>query len=284
MSNDWDDFVNGLANEPLPASTKATGGKDAKTTKFPCQVCQGTGLWTARRINRHGNDKCNACQGRGYFLTSERDRQKARETARATKARKLEEAIQDFERENPGVADFLRSAAQWSEFAGSLAVQLATKGFLSERQVASVYSMKAKMEAREEAKAREKAAASKPSAQVDLGPIRSMFETAVQSGYKAPTYRAAGLVINRAPDSGRNPGALYVKDTGGTYLGKIIGMDFIGKSEAREGLLAIAADPKGEAVRFGRQTGRCSCCGRELTDPVSIAAGIGPICADKWGL
>jgi hypothetical protein len=38
------------------------------------------------------------------------------------------------------------------------------------------------------------------------------------------------------------------------------------------------------AVRYGRQTGRCSCCGRELTNKASIDAGIGPICASKWGL
>lgn len=30
-------------------------------------------------------------------------------------------------------------------------------------------------------------------------------------------------------------------------------------------------------------TGRCSCCGRELTDPTRVAMGIGPICAEKWG-
>jgi hypothetical protein len=36
-------------------------------------------------------------------------------------------------------------------------------------------------------------------------------------------------------------------------------------------------------VRYGRATGNCSCCGRELTDPASIAAGIGPVCAEKYG-
>jgi hypothetical protein len=36
-------------------------------------------------------------------------------------------------------------------------------------------------------------------------------------------------------------------------------------------------------VAYGRATGSCSCCGRELTDPVSIEAGIGPICAGRFG-
>lgn len=33
------------------------------------------------------------------------------------------------------------------------------------------------------------------------------------------------------------------------------------------------------AKAFGVQTGRCMICGRELTNPDSIAQGIGPICA-----
>lgn len=38
-----------------------------------------------------------------------------------------------------------------------------------------------------------------------------------------------------------------------------------------------------EAARIGHQTGSCCICGRELTDPASIAMGIGPICIDKAG-
>jgi hypothetical protein len=33
--------------------------------------------------------------------------------------------------------------------------------------------------------------------------------------------------------------------------------------------------------RLGRQSGVCEACGRELTDPQSIAAGIGPVCGGK---
>lgn len=38
---------------------------------------------------------------------------------------------------------------------------------------------------------------------------------------------------------------------------------------------------KEEAAAFGHQFGVCCLCGRLLTDPESVAAGIGPICADK---
>lgn len=46
---------------------------------------------------------------------------------------------------------------------------------------------------------------------------------------------------------------------------------------------ALLADPHAAAVTYGRTTGRCAICGRRLTDPVSIAAGIGPICAARFG-
>jgi hypothetical protein len=97
---------------------------------------------------------------------------------------------------------------------------------------------------------------------IDLQPIRAMFETARNSGYKLPIYRTAGLVISRASDTGRNPGALYVKTEAGDYLGKILGTEYVGKPAPA--LVAIAADPRGEAIRYGQRTGSCSCCGRRV--------------------
>lgn len=37
-----------------------------------------------------------------------------------------------------------------------------------------------------------------------------------------------------------------------------------------------------QAAEFGRLTGSCCCCGRLLTDPQSIADGIGPVCKGKY--
>lgn len=39
-----------------------------------------------------------------------------------------------------------------------------------------------------------------------------------------------------------------------------------------------------QAKEYGRETGVCISCGAELTDPVSISEGLGPICASKWGM
>lgn len=45
-----------------------------------------------------------------------------------------------------------------------------------------------------------------------------------------------------------------------------------------------AADPYAAAKLYGMKTGTCSCCGRELTNSLSIELGIGPICREKFGL
>jgi hypothetical protein len=47
-------------------------------------------------------------------------------------------------------------------------------------------------------------------------------------------------------------------------------------------LLKVEADPRAAAAADGILTGRCSCCSRPLTDPVSIKLGIGPICILKF--
>lgn len=44
----------------------------------------------------------------------------------------------------------------------------------------------------------------------------------------------------------------------------------------------LASDPKAAAIAFGHKTGSCCICGRTLTDPESVKAGIGPICAAKF--
>lgn len=124
--------------------------------------------------------------------------------------------------------------------------------------------------------------------EVDLSPIHTMFEKAQASGLKKLAYRAEGLVLSLAKPTSTNPGAIYVKRRDGTYLGKVKDRKFVsffGVAPAdRDALYVIAANPAEAATRYGRMTGECSCCGRELSDPSSVEAGIGPVCATKWGL
>jgi len=44
----------------------------------------------------------------------------------------------------------------------------------------------------------------------------------------------------------------------------------------------LAADPLAAAAAYGRDTGECGICHRELTNPESVAAGIGPICRSRF--
>jgi len=53
--------------------------------------------------------------------------------------------------------------------------------------------------------------------------------------------------------------------------------------DALRALIAeLEANPLVAAMKYGRLSGRCCSCGRDLTDPSSIKAGIGPICATKF--
>jgi hypothetical protein len=129
---------------------------------------------------------------------------------------------------------------------------------------------------------------------VDLTAIDKLFQTATNNKIKKPIFRADGITISRAPASGKNAGALYVTATDEnaygekTYYGKLQNGKFYGTraatKEIEDALMAIAADPLAESLKYSRRTGRCGCCGHVLVNPVSILAGIGPICAENFGL
>lgn len=54
-------------------------------------------------------------------------------------------------------------------------------------------------------------------------------------------------------------------------------------AEVQVMLKVIDLDPKAAAAAHGLESGNCSVCGRDLTDPESISIGIGPICLEKFG-
>ena len=72
---------------------------------------------------------------------------------------------------------------------------------------------------------------------------------------------------------------------GYTFVKVQAGDDFhpVKDRSRRMGILAaILVDAKGASVLYGRELGRCGVCNRTLTDPDSIAAGIGPVCAGRF--
>jgi len=117
------------------------------------------------------------------------------------------------------------------------------------------------------------------------------FEAAKSKGAKRLTLRFEG--VNVKPN--RDMTALWVtsqteKEQGNygmqpKYLGKVTrsALDSRLSDDVKATIMAVANDPLTAAIRYGKVSGECSCCGRELTDPRSIERGIGPICAEKFG-
>ena len=180
----------------------------------------------------------------------------------------------EFEKANPGLIDALREIASWKPFAASLVKWFEKRGSLTEDQTGSAVAMlmdiKAKKAQRAEA----------PS--VDLSNVVAMFNKAHEA-IKTPKFRFEDLVISRAPDYGVNAGALYVKIEG-QYAGKVKEGKWFGSQDILSKLQQIADNPLESAVAYGRKTGNCACCGRDLTRHDSIERGIGPICAERFGL
>lgn len=119
-----------------------------------------------------------------------------------------------------------------------------------------------------------------------------VFKAAKARGLKRLTMRFSGIRIKPSKDLG----SLWVlSDTEKVegdyglqpkYLGKVTPncLDSRLADEVKAVIMEAANDPLTAAIRYGKETGACSCCGRELTNPQSIELGIGPICREKFGL
>jgi len=276
-----------LDDKDLNAGGVRKPKKDRPT--FPCQSCAGTGKYKGVRVHQP-EERCFSCGGRGHFYTSPFERQKKRDAAHNRKAMEILKLQQAFDAQYPGVIAMAREFGKKSEFMRDLVEQYGKGKFLSDKQVEAIRKFAARRAEFEEQRAVER---EKPTTEVDLSPIHAMFDSARKAGLKRLAYRAEGLIIKPASSVGANAGALYVKlDKGDTelgddaYLGKIVGTKFIGKSYVKphhvENLHKIAHDPVEAAKAYGKLVGRCSCCGRALTDPQSIELGIGPVCAERW--
>jgi hypothetical protein len=264
--------------------------KTDNRVQYPCTACAGSGFYRGVRMHQV-QDKCFACNGRGYFLTSPEQRRKGRSAAASRRAkaaeekqRQLNKAVDQWKTDNAGLHAYLISVCHWNNFAQGLLQSVEDWGGLTDGQRDAAVRMQDKHNAREADKEAE--LADKPT--IDLTRIKELFDRALASGLKKPVLRLGALSLKLAPKTGKNPGCTYVFDHD-DYAGKVTpdGKFIALKSApaAIEGeLIALASDPLAALTAYGKRTGNCSCCGRPLTNPVSVAAGIGPICAGKWGL
>ena len=185
----------------------------------------------------------------------------------------------------------LRLIVSWNSFAASLVNQYDSGKALSERQLAAARSMLDKMALN----AKAKAAAADAASAVDLSRVHDMFAVVLGNGAKKPNFRFGDLRLGFWDVM---PEAVFVKRNG-EKVGRIENGKYLPKNVSASDAKAIAeklhecaADPLAAAIRYGRDTGFCACCGKLLVNDkvpdsdglTSVQRGVGPICARKWGL
>lgn len=273
FNDDLDEVINAPLREAKapPASYKPMHFE-------PCGKCRGTGQ------TRWGICfRCNGQKGKSYKSSPEK-RAQSRATAAARVERKTTGNLEAFKAAHPAVWAWMDGST--FEFAVSLRQAIAKYGDLSEKQLAAAERCVEKLAAMKAEKIARDAERAIAAPTVEIAKIEQSFQNARAKGAKRPKLRLASFLFSLAPDHGKNAGAIYVTETG-QYLGKIVGGRFFSVRECTKeqeaAIVAAAADPKAAAIAYGFQTGSCSCCGRELSDPASIALGIGPVCATKYG-
>jgi len=298
-SHDFDDAIDdifgGLDTAPrhvLANAEVARAERAATTYTENCPSCRGSGQFRSYSGRVVGD--CFKCKGKGTqtFKTSSEQRAKSQANAAAARDRKaasIGEQVALWIEANQQEAEWLRDAStKGFEFAVSMLDSLNKYGSLTERQEAAVRNATAKWLERKAHWAAERAERDAGAAVLTLEKIRTGFDSAVRF-LKRPKLRIAEIQFSLAPATGRNAGCIYVvRASDDTYLGKITQDDkFITSRDCTaadsETVARVAADPAAAATAHGHEFGQCSCCGRELTNPESVARGIGPICAERWG-
>lgn len=133
-------------------------------------------------------------------------------------------------------------------------------------------------------------------------PVVSLMHRIIDSGNDFPKVRLAfgeqPLALTVAGERAKFPGSVNLTDGKGfgrgTWFGRITADgEFQPSRDARNlsnvekaemwTLLRRMRDGEAEAVfaEFGKKFGTCCMCGRELTNPESVALGIGPVCREK---
>ena len=256
-----------------------------------CAKCGGDGRWKGYG-DCTGDLRCTMCDGRGYreFKTSAEERAKGREAAARAKQREadaLAAKVAAWHEANPEVSQWLREAAgRGFEFAQSLLGSLEQYGSLTDRQMETAARLTLQSQERKAQWAAERAVREAAAPTVDATQLEQSFRTAKSNGLKWPRITMGEMVIKPAGENSKNPGALYVTEDG-QYLGKVMGGRFFKVRECgdeqEKQVVSLINDPVAAAEAYGHMTGHCCICNRELTNPESVARGIGPICADKFG-
>jgi hypothetical protein len=127
---------------------------------------------------------------------------------------------------------------------------------------------------------------------ISVDKIRELFKTPLENGLKYPKFTVGDITLSLPTENSAsyNKDAIYVRHDG-VYVGKIMDGKFMPLSlpstvrlSISDKLMAIAKDPRGEAVGHGHLHGNCSMCRKRLSDERSMKVGYGQTCAKNWGM
>lgn len=298
QDHDLDDDLGDIFGTPSASSPASHTMADAEVTRAlgqsfteNCSSCRGRG----RFISYAGRDcgLCFKCKGKGKltFKSSPEQRAKSRasaENARLRKAAEISNAAVAWAEANPEDAAWIKAKSGSFDFATAMAGSLDQYGRLTEKQHETVTRLRIRDEERDAQRKVEAEQRAANAPVVSAGRIEQAFATAQGNGVKKPKMILNGFKFSMAPAHGVNAGALYVvRVEDDQYLGKIKEGRFMAVRECSQdeqtAVAAVVNDPHGEALAYGRRTGNCCICNRELTNHASIDLGIGPICAQKFG-
>lgn len=255
---------------------------------YTCDKCQGKGKVAKTYANGMTYvNKCKSCNGEGGFMSSPEAREKsrlARVKAKEVHRMKMGASL----KKQLGEDAFAHLIVADSDFMKSLWEQGIKRGELSEKQVACIEKDMIRKADYEHKKFQNTLSKAK----INLSEINKHLNTATENKLKKPFIKCIGdtdkvFTFKNAPMHGKNAGYVYVTYEG-EYLGKINQEgDFFGWETPEDVVkqLKIVAESASDAtLRYGRKFGKCGVCSRQLTKERSILAGIGPVCADKYGI
>lgn len=283
---DQADSTDAIATPVTKERLKADGVASEPQFAERCPKCNGTG-----RFRQFG--ACYTCKGKGqrHFKTSAETRAVARER----KSARLDARVEGWARTYPDEMAWIRSRAPSFAFAASMAEAIERYGDLTEKQLATVQRLMVADVERARARETERQARDAAAASVSVEALETAFAVARQNGIRYPKLPLTWLENPTNPKEGEAQTFLFKTSVKGPvyvterdeYLGKITEGRFFPvracDAQTQGRILAVCLDPKQAAVAYGRRFGVCCKCSRELTNPASIEAGIGPICAQKYG-
>lgn len=305
LNDDLSDLLGGETVAPTSMKQPPASYAPIEKTVFAegCPKCRGTGSFISYSGRNLG--PCFACKGAGKntFATSPEARAKSRERAavkRVEKAQERVDAANSFYATYPDEIAWLQQSAKRNAarggsftFPADLLEKINQYGELTYSQLDAVR----KLMARDAERAAERAAAA-PVA--DVTALEQAFDVARERA-KLPgakgvftkplklTHGDVSVAISSGKPGGKWGNMLFVRDAqnderklGYFKDGKFFRQYAATDAEATA-ILAAATSPLEAVKAYAQAWSECGICGRTLFNAESIEAGIGPICAAKYG-